>query len=139
MILGTMRHYAYLNRGQREKQTRLFAFLSSEFIRPVPPGAEYLYQISQVIAREHWGIYDNHDGWQYPSIKSGTYYNVCLQPGNARRKLDLEGVICATVLSRCGDDLRTYNHFLARPQEDGSLRAVEFSEGAPIPAPGRVS
>ena len=128
MILGTMRHYAYLNNEQQEKQMCLFAFLSSEFIRPVPSGAEYLYQISQVIAREHWGIYDNHDGWQYPSIKSGTYHNVCLQPGNAHRKLHLEGVICATVLSRCDKDLRTYNHFLARPQEDGSLRAVEFSK-----------
>lgn len=128
MILGTMRHYAYLNKEQKEKQMCLFAFLSSEFIRPVPAGAEYLYQIPQAIAKEHWGIYDNHDGWQYPSIKSGTYHNVCLQPDNARRKLELEGVICATVLSRSGEDLHTYNHFLARPQDDGSLRAVEFSK-----------
>ena len=128
MILGTTRHYAYLNEEQQEKQMCLFAFLSSEFIRPVPPGAEYLYQISQAIAKEHWGIYDNHDGWQYPSIKSETYHNVCLQPENARRKLELKGVICATVLSRSGKDLHTYNHFLARPQDDGSLRAVEFSK-----------
>ena len=31
-------------------------------------------------------------------------------------------------MSRSGEDLHTYNHFLARPQDDGSLRAVEFSK-----------
>lgn len=127
MILGSMSRYAYLNREQQDKQLCLFEFLSSEFTRIVPPGQEYLYQISQAIAKEHWGIYGGHDGWQYPSIKSGTYHNVCLEPDSALRKLRLEGVICATVLSRSGDDLHTYNHFLATPQEDGSLRAAEFS------------
>ena len=127
MILGSMSHYTYLNTEQQEKQMCLFAFLSSEFVRRVPSGAEYLYQISQVVAKEHWGIYDNHDGWQYPSVKSGTYHNVCLQPRNVRRKLHLEGVICATVLRCSGQDLHTYNHFFATPREDGSLCAVEFS------------
>ena len=81
MVLGSTNQYPYLDEAQRQKQAHLFAFLSSQFVRTVPQGVEHLYMISQVIAREHWGIYGDHNGWLYPSIKSGTYHNVALEPG----------------------------------------------------------
>ena len=124
MVLGATKQYPYLDEAQRQKQAHLFAFLSSQFVRTVPQGAEHLYMISQVIAREHWGIYGDHNGWLYPSIKSGTYHNVALEPGRAQEMLCLEGVICATVLQQ---ERGIYCHFLAKPQDDGSLRAEEFS------------
>ena len=124
MVLGATKQYPYLDEAQQQKQAHLFAFLSSQFVRTVPQGAEHLYMISQVIAREHWGIYGDHNGWLYPSIKSGTYHNVALEPGRAQEMLCLEGVICATVLQQ---ERGIYCHFLAKPQDDGSLRAEEFS------------
>lgn len=127
MVLGSTKQYPYLNEAQRQKQAHLFAFLSSQFVRTVPQGAEHLYRISQVIARKHWGIYGDHHGWLYPSIKSGTYHNVALEPGKAQEMLCLEGVICATVLQRSAQERGMYFHFFAKPQDDGSLRAEEFS------------
>ena len=127
MVLGSTKQYPYLNEAQRQKQAHLFAFLSSQFVRTVPQGAEHLYRISQVIARKHWGIYEDHHGWLYPSIKSGTYHNVALEPGKAQEMLCLEGVICATVLQRSAQERGMYFHFFAKPQDDGSLRAEAFS------------
>ena len=52
IVVGVSVHRSYLTEEQAKKQDVLFEFLYSEFTRPVEPGYEHLYQISQVISKK---------------------------------------------------------------------------------------
>lgn len=104
---------------QVEKQRLFTDFFREEFTRSVGRGSEYMYQISQAIAK-HLYTGPAQDGWLYPSVKAGrSLYNVCLLPGRARRKLEVVGVVAMTVLTRTNSKLETFNHFFGTLQEDG--------------------
>jgi len=68
-------------------------FLKHEFTRDVVVGKEYLYQISEYIAKDYFDLpNDIQDGWCYPSVaKKGGFYNVCFRP-EIKNKLSLIGV-----------------------------------------------
>ncbi len=77
-------------------------FLRDEFIRDVGQGTEFLYQTSEVIAKDYFDLPPEvQDAWCYPSIVDQSKFNVAFRP-DKRAKLRLIGVMIAKV-SRIGD------------------------------------
>ncbi|MEK5260945.1 hypothetical protein MKY75_17225 [Paenibacillus sp. FSL L8-0663] len=68
-------------------------FLREEFSRDVGVGTEYLYIVSEFIAKSFFDLppRDVQDAWAYPSLKDKSNYNVCFRPEIARKLLDLKG------------------------------------------------
>lgn len=67
-------------------------FLRDEFVRDVGKGTEFLYQISEVIAKGYFDLPpDLQDAWCYPSIVDQSKFNVAFRP-EKRAKLRLVGV-----------------------------------------------
>lgn len=67
-------------------------FLRDEFTRDVGRGTEYLYRISEVIAKDYFDFPpDVQDAWCYPSIADKKWWNVAFRPKD-RHKLRLLGV-----------------------------------------------
>lgn len=72
-------------------------FLKNEFRRDVSEGKEYLYRVSERIAKLPWFDLprDKQDAWGYPSLKDKKKYNVCFRPEVAKEVLRLKGsLIC---------------------------------------------
>ena len=75
-------------------------FLCDEFTRDVGTGTEYLYRISEIIAKDYFDLPPvQHDAWCYPSIADKKCYNVAFRP-STRTKLRLIGVQIAKVYRR---------------------------------------
>lgn len=72
------------------KLVMLKDFLLHEFVRDVGIGTEYLYKISESIAKYFFDT-PVEDAWCYPSIANKDCYNVCFKPGKTN-KLKLIGV-----------------------------------------------
>ena len=72
-------------------------FLCDEFSRDVGKGTEYLYRISEKIAKDHFDLPPRvvQDAWAYTSVQDKTKYNVCFRPEIAHDLLELNGaMIC---------------------------------------------
>lgn len=72
-------------------------FLQNEFSRDVGEGTEYLYRISEMIAKEWFDLSPRiaQDGWAYTSVKNKEKYNMCFRPNIAHEVLGLCGaMIC---------------------------------------------
>jgi hypothetical protein len=86
-----------LNKEENLKLRLLNDFLTHEFTRDVGVGTEYLYQISEIIAKEYFDLPPEiQHAWCYPSVVEKPSMNVCFRPQVARRKLRLLGVQIAT-------------------------------------------
>ena len=67
-------------------------FLRDEFTRDVGQGTEYLYRISEIIAKDYFDLPPVvHHAWCYPSIVTKPAWNVAFRPRD-RQKLRLIGV-----------------------------------------------
>lgn len=88
----------YKEYGMKEneiiKARMLDDFLIHEFTRDVGKGTEYLYRISEIIAKSYFDLppREVQDAWLYPSVASKKGYNVCFRPDIAKEKLRLLGV-----------------------------------------------
>lgn len=72
-------------------------FLQDEFTRDVGQGTEYLYRISEIIAKDYFDMPPVfQDAWCYPSIVDKRKFNVAFRP-KTRTKLRLIGVEIAKV------------------------------------------
>ena len=72
-------------------------FLRDEFTRDVGRGTEYLYRISEIIAKDYFDMPPvMQDAWCYPSIVDKSKFNVAFRP-ERRAKLRLIGVEMAKV------------------------------------------
>ena len=72
-------------------------FLRDEFTRDVGRGTEYLYRISEIIAKDYFDMPPvMQDAWCYPSIVDKSKFNVAFRP-KTRTKLRLIGVEMAKV------------------------------------------
>lgn len=69
-------------------------FLNTEFTRDVGKGTEFLYRVSEMIAKDYFDLppRDIQDAWVYSSIASKLGYNCCFRPEIAKEKLKLLGV-----------------------------------------------
>ncbi|MBD9381145.1 hypothetical protein IB258_07830 [Achromobacter sp. ACM02] len=82
-----------LNKDEVLKLRMLNDFLAHEFTRDVGVGTEYLYNISDVIAKDYFDLPPQmQDAWCYPSVAARPAANVCFRPDLAKRKLRLVGV-----------------------------------------------
>ncbi|WP_280570694.1 hypothetical protein [Chromohalobacter sp. 296-RDG] len=86
-----------LTSNEQLKLNMLNDFLAHEFTRDVGSGTEYLYDISETIAKDYFDLpRDIQDAWCYPSVADRPMFNVCLRPEVARQKLSLVGVQIAS-------------------------------------------
>ena len=72
-------------------------FLRDEFSRDVGQGTEFLYRISERIAKDYFDLppREMQDAWGYGSVYDKNKYNVCFRPEIAHDLLEVKGaVIC---------------------------------------------
>jgi len=67
-------------------------FFHDEFSRDVGDGTEYLYKISECIAKTYFDLppRDAQDAWAYPSVQNKSMLNVCFRPEIANELLELQ-------------------------------------------------
>ena len=72
-------------------------FFRVDFMRDVGKGTEYLYKISEIIAKQYFDLppREIQDAWAYPSIKTKTKCNVCFRAEIAKDLLELQGAVIA--------------------------------------------
>lgn len=69
-------------------------FLVEEFTRVIPEDQDFLYRISETIAKNYYNSPDE-NGWRYPSIKNNLEDNVCFCSERVMYNLKLIGAIIA--------------------------------------------
>lgn len=94
------------------------SFLRDEFSRDVGQGTEYLYRISETIAKDYFDSpSEMQDAWSYASVQDKFKYNVCFRPEVAHRLLRLQGALICK--KEDGDDIKVYCIALCSKDEDG--------------------
>ncbi|MEK4349669.1 hypothetical protein MKX41_02400 [Paenibacillus sp. FSL R5-0475] len=73
-------------------------FLHTEFTKEVGSGTEYLYRISNMLAKNFYDI-PNCDGYMYPSVAIGSGINVAIKPKSVDEKLLLNSVTNVIVIN----------------------------------------
>ncbi|MER2112504.1 MAG: hypothetical protein ABS960_07435 [Solibacillus isronensis] len=93
-------NYDYEKMGIHNEKVKLINniyndFLKDEFSRDVGIGTEYLYMVSELIAKEFFDLppRDVQDAWAYPALKDKEKYNVCFRPDIAKQLLKLKGTL----------------------------------------------
>ncbi len=70
------------------------SFLRDEFSRYVEENTEYLYRISERIAKDYFDLPSEvQDAWCYASVQDKQKYNVCFRPEKAHDLLRLNGAL----------------------------------------------
>lgn len=91
-LIGEPPNTEDFNDNETLKLKMIQDFLRDEFTRDVGVGTEYLYKISECIAKDYFDLPpDFHDAWCYPSIAKKDSFNVAFRP-QTRTKLRLVGV-----------------------------------------------
>ena len=75
------------------------SFLRDEFSRDVGKGTEYLYKVSEIIAKSYFDLPPkiSQDAWAYSSVLDKAKYNVCFRPDIAHDLLELNGAMICKV------------------------------------------
>ncbi len=121
---------AALDEAEALKMEMIQAFLRDEFTRDVGRGTEYLYRISEIIAKDWFDLPPEvHDAWCYPSIADKNYWNVAFRPKD-RRKLSLIGVQIAKP-RRQNDGQRLLEVFLVAAERGDTDDLAYFPMGSP--------
>jgi hypothetical protein len=108
-----------LSKDEALKARMIQDFLRHEFIRDVGLGTEFLYRISESIAKDYFDLPPSfQDAWCYPSVAKKGGYNTCFRVGG-RSKLRLCGVQIASV-SRQSDDYLFQVRLVAIDSGDGN-------------------
>ncbi len=70
-------------------------FLRDEFSRDVGVGTEYLYKVSELIAKDYFDLPPEivQDAWGYSSVHDKSKYNLCFRPEIAHKLLKLKGAL----------------------------------------------
>lgn len=88
-----------LSKDEELKLRMLNDFLVHEFVRDVGEGTEYLYNVSEIIAKDYFELPPAiQDAWCYPSVAERPAFNVCFRPPVAKQKLHLVGVQIASCI-----------------------------------------
>ena len=107
-----------LSKDNLLKHRMLQDFLHHEFVRDVGKGTEFLYKISESIAKNYFDLPPKlQDAWCYPSVVKKGGCNVCFRP-TTRQKIRLHGVQLASV-SRTGDDYIFQVKMIAKDSGNG--------------------
>ena len=94
----------YEQLGVQDEKVKLIheiynSFLRDEFSRDVGKGTEYLYKVSETIAKNYFDLppREMQDAWAYSSVQDKTKYNVCFRPEIAHELLELNGAMLCKV------------------------------------------
>lgn len=73
----------------------LNGFLRDEFSRAVGKGTEYLYKVSEKIAKDYFDLppREIQDAWEYSSVQDKTKSNICFRPNIAHELLSVDGAM----------------------------------------------
>ncbi|MBE5951220.1 MAG: hypothetical protein E7260_06440 [Lachnospiraceae bacterium] len=96
-------------------------FLRDEFSRDVGKGTEYLYRVSERIAKDFFDLPPRimQDAWAYTSVQDKKKYNVCFRPEIAHELLELNGaMICKRDATK---QIRVFCIASGRDEEDKIL------------------
>lgn len=94
-------------------------FMRAEYSRDVGTGTEYLYRISEVIAKDYFDLPPEwQDGWCYPSVVDKRKFNVAFRPAKAHEKLRLVHVVIGEPY-RSKNGLLIATHVAAAAPEEG--------------------
>ena len=85
-------------------------FLKDEFSRDVGVGTEFLYIVSELIAKNFFDLPPRifQDAWGYPSLKDKNKYNVTFRPEIAEEVLSLKGSLICKKLPQSYDIVPKY-------------------------------
>ena len=129
-VIGHQANTDGLNDADALKIEMVQGFLRDEFIRDVGQGTEYLYRISETIAKDYFDPPpEMHDAWCYPSVAYKDGFNVAFRP-NTRTKLRLIGVEFAKVYRGQAHDVLFEIDAVAKEVE-GSDDLAYFPIGSP--------
>lgn len=84
-------------------------FLLDEFTKEVVNGQEYLYRVSEHIAKNYF-LCAFQDGWKYSSVKDRSEHNVCFKAESISEALTLVG----TMIAICSDDTSMEVKYIAQ-------------------------
>ena len=129
-MIGGQPNTQYLQDGDALKVEMLQGFLRDEFTRDVGRETEYLYRISEIIAKTYFDLPAAvQDAWCYPSMADKNGFNVAFRP-EKRAVLRMTGVQIAKVYRKAGD-----KHLLAvdivAEKCEGSDDLTYFRIGSP--------
>lgn len=118
-MIGQIPNVDSLNSDETLKATMLQNFLRHEFIRDVGIGTEYLYRISESIAKDYYDLPpDFQDAWCYSSVAKKGHVNVCFRKGK-RDKLKLIGTQITSII-RQNENYSFHPRLIATTAVDGS-------------------
>ena len=96
-LVGIWQDDQTLSKEENLKMRMITNVLKDLFTRDVGKGTEFLYRVSERIAKDYYDLpRDCQDAWCYPSVAAKQGFNCCFRPDVARDVLDLIGVqICS--------------------------------------------
>ena len=100
-IIGANNDIHILSEEDNKKFQLYNNFLREEFTKVVPCGSEYLYRVSEFIAKCYFDLppRDVQDAWFYPSVASKGGYNICFRPEIAKESLKLVGALFCSMMN----------------------------------------
>lgn len=100
-IIGASNDIPILSKEDNKKFQLYNNFLREEFTKEVPSGSEYLYRVSEFIAKCYFDLppRDVQDAWFYPSVASKGGYNICFRPEIAKESLKLVGALFCSMMN----------------------------------------
>lgn len=100
-IIGASNNIPTLSEEDNIKFKFYNYFLREEFTKEVPHGSEYLYKVSEYIAKSYFDLppKDVQDAWVYPSVATKGGYNICFRPDIAKESLKLVGALFCSVIN----------------------------------------
>ena len=106
-LVGIWQDDQQLSREENLKMRMITNVLRDLFTRDVGEGTEFLYRVSERIAKDYYDLpRDFQDAWCYPSVAAKQGYNCCFRPDVAKEVLNLIGVQVCSV-NRMGE---TYHY-----------------------------
>jgi hypothetical protein len=136
ILVGLRANVDGLNKDEQVKHNLINAFMRDEFTREVGTGTEYLYKISNCLAKEFYGFLPGFaDAWCYPSVVDKKNCNVCLQEKIAKKKMIMKGFyICQKIDVANGFEIETdfVGRFIAGRFSYEKLSAGVVSEQLPL-------
>lgn len=129
-VIGERPDTEGLNEVEIIKAMMISDFLKHEFTRDVGYGTEYLYRISEIIAKDYFDFpQEFQDAWCYPSVAKKGDYNVCFKKEN-RSSLKLLGVHIGSI-ARGIDETIFFEKWKAIAHEDGTNLVYQQTNPSP--------
>ena len=102
--IGMWKSNSDLSEEENLKMIMMMNLLGDLFSRDVGDGTEFLYRLSERIAKNYFDLPSEvQNGWCYPSVASKQFLNVCFRPEIAKSVLKVKNVLVGTY-NKIGDD-----------------------------------